>query len=215
VSRSSQSFAIKNVLDVLRQKCRKAKATAKNQRRAEGGVSEPEGQDVPEGAPAVKVSRGRQALGLGSGNALQKSLPPKETQRLKVGLAKGLAKLDWRKIKIDDDEVLAATTRSGLRVPIIFKDGQETNFTKVMNYIKDQFDDPSVVAEDEVQAPVGGQTDRRVEWNEQQGRVVVRWTDSATRRKVDSKQFVVGPLSADGAPLNRWSHMRERKRQCS
>jgi hypothetical protein len=142
---------------------------------------------------------------------LQKSLPPKETNILKVGLAKGLAKLDWRKIKIDDDEVLAATTRSGLRVPIIFKDGQETNFTKVMNYIKNQFDDPSVVAQDEVQAPVGGQTDRRVEWNEQQGRVVVRWTDSATRRKVDSKQFVVGPLSADGAPKPLVSYAREKE----
>jgi hypothetical protein len=132
VSRSSQSLAIKNVLDVLRQKCRKAKANAKKQRRAEGqdvseGASEPEGQDVPEGAPAVKVSRGRQALGLGSGSALRKSLQPKETKRLKVGLASSKRKgpLDWRKIKlIDDDEVLAATTRSGLRVPLIFNGDQ-------------------------------------------------------------------------------------------
>ena len=101
-----------------------------------------------------------------------------------------------------------------MRVPIIFNGDQETNFTKVMNYIKDQFDDPSVVAEDEVQAPVGpvgGQTDRRVEWNEQQGRAVVRWTDSATRRKVDSKQFVVGPLSADGAPKPMVSYAREKR----
>ena len=76
-----------------------------------------------------------------------------------MGLASSKRKgqLDWRKIKLsDDDEVLAATTRSGLRVPTMFNDGQETNFTKVMNYIKDQFDDPSDVAQDEVQAPVGG-----------------------------------------------------------
>jgi len=119
----------------------------------------------------------------------------------------------WRTIRLaGGDEAKAATTQSGLRVPIIFHEGEEVNLTKIMNHIKDQFDDPTDTCEDEEQAPARRQnTDRRVEWHERRGRVIVRWTDETKKRKVDSKKFVVGSLSSDGAPKSMVEYAREKE----
>ena len=111
--------------------------------------------------------------------------------------------LEWSTIKLaNGEEVKAATTQRGLRVPLMFDDEGENNLTKVLSYIKEAFDDDDTSGLGEMPAvsPSAEMPDRRVEWNEKTSRFVVRWTDEKKKRRSDSKHFTVVALAEDGAP---------------
>ena len=111
--------------------------------------------------------------------------------------------LEWSTNKLaNGEEVQAATTQRGLRVPLMFDDEGENNLTKVLSHIEEAFDDDDTSGLGEMPAvsPSAEIVDRRVESNEKTSRFVVRWIDSDKKRRADSKQFKVVALAGDGAP---------------